>query len=361
MRHRRRARAPALEGWGEPAVESAREPSPPQVVESRPVPPRVDRRRVPTMAAVGFLGAVLAAALVLGRGARTDVEELRRDASEALGAGDCRSAADSLAAILERDTQDVEARKTLAACYRRTGRYSDAERQLVRAVQQDPSAGTYLELANTRLSLGLRVASWQAIEAAADAATTSDQITQASGMARTAGNPALAKAILDRVEPARRDDRWLAEYAASAAHAGDPDYRDRYQQAIDAAPDGRRPGLIVEMADALRERGRLEDALAAYLAVADDAPAVDQRHRNTQIGDLQLLLNRPADAVSAYKAALGEGAADDTTRLRVSLARALVKAGMGDRARSVLDDVLRVEDVDPSTRAEAEALRLSLA
>lgn len=323
-------------------------------------PRRTRPRRGPATAAVAFLAAAIAVAFVFGGTAPADLGALRRSASEAMAANDCRSAADSLVAVAERDTQDVEVRKALAACYRRLGRYGDAERQLVRAVHDDPTAGTYFDLAGTRLSLGRRAASWDAIQAGADAATATGDVLQASTLARSAGNPELAKAILHQVEASRRDDRWLAEYAAAAFHAGDPDYGDRYQQAIDAAPDGRRPTLLVELGDALRERGRLADSLAVYLAVADDAPGVDQRHRMTQIGDLHFVLGRPIEAVEAYQSALDAGAGTgDTSRLRMSLARALVKAGLGARARSVLD-VLLAGDVDPSTRMEAEALRRSL-
>lgn len=363
MRLRRRARVAARadrSGGRAPAAPGGDEAWVPDGDPGGTPPRRTRPRRGPATTAVTFLAAAIAAAFVFGGSTPTDLAELRRSASEAMAANDCRSAADSLVAVVERDTQDVEVRKALAGCYRRLGRYGDAERQLVRAVHDDPTAGTYFELASTRLSLGRRAASWDAIQAGADAATSTREIAQASALARSAGNPELAKAILHQVEVARRDDRWLAEYAAAAFHAGDPDYGDRYQQAIDAAPDGRRPTLLVELGDALRERGRLADSLAAYLAVADDAPGVDQGHRKTQIGDLHFVLGRPNEAVEAYQSALDAGVpTGDTSRLRMSLARALVKARLGARARSVLDALL-AGDVDPSTRMEAEALRRSV-
>ncbi|MFP5373118.1 MAG: tetratricopeptide repeat protein, partial [Actinomycetes bacterium] len=325
--------------------------------------PRRNRagRRLPTAAGLSFAGMAVAAALVFRSDAAADLADLRRDAAAAIGASDCRSAVGKLGEILERESHDVEVRKRLAGCYRVLGRYGDAERELSLAVRDDPTAGTYFELANVRLSLGRRAEAWKAIETGAVAARTPDELAHASALARNAGNPALAKEILERVDPPRRDDRWLADYAAAATAAGDPDYLERYRQAIDAAPEGRRPRLLVELADAHAERGRLGEALAAYLAVPDNAPGVDQRHRNTRLGDLYFQLNQPVEAATAYQRALDAAVQPgDTPRLRLSLARALVKANLADRARSTLDALVASGETDPSTRVEAEALRRAI-
>ena len=373
MRLRRRARAAARQSRRDasaielappaaPAPAPAAGPAAPAQVREGAGPRRHRaRRRFPTAAGLSFAGVAAAAALVFASDTGADLADLRRDASAAMGASDCRSAAGKLGEILEREAHDVEVRTRLAACYRVLGRYGDAERELALAVRDDPTAGNYFELANVRISLGRRVAAWKAIESGAVAARTPGELAHASALARNAGNPALAKKILERVEPPSRDDRWLADYAAAATAAGDPDYRERYQQAIDAAPESRRPRLLVELADAHAERGRLGDALAAYLAVPDDAPGVDHRHRNTRLGDLYFQLNQPVEAATAYQRALDAAVQPgDTGTLRLSLARALVKANLAGRARSTLDALILSGEMDPPTRVEAEALRRSI-
>lgn len=371
---RRRARAVARQSRRDASAIELAPPAPPLTPAPRAGPaapaevregagPRRDRarRRFPTAAGLSFAGVAAAVALVFGSDTGADLADLRRDASAAMGSGDCRSAVGKLGEILEREAQDVAVRTRLAACYSVLGRYGDAERELSLAVRDDPTAGNYFELANVRISLGRRAAAWRAIESGALAARTPGELAHASALARNSGNPALAKEILERVEALRRDDRWLADYAAATTAAGDPDYRERYQQALDAAPESRRPRLLVELADAHVERNRLGDALTAYLAVPDDAPGVDQRHRNTRLGDLHFQLNQPVEAATAYQRALDAAVPPgDTGTLRLSLARALVKANLADRARSTLDALILSGEMDPSTRVEAEALRRSI-
>ncbi|MGH9154163.1 MAG: tetratricopeptide repeat protein [Acidimicrobiales bacterium] len=315
------------------------------------------RRRFPR-AVLGFLAAVsVAAALLFARGPETDLGRLRESADDALRRDDCRSAVAHLSRILERDSGDVVVRSRLAGCYQRIGRYGDAERELIRAVREDPSASNYFELADVRITLGRRVAAWEAIETGAKVARTLGETVHASFMARRAGDPRLAKKILDEVPEPNRDDRWLAEHAAAAHQAGDPSYEERYAAAIDAAPDARRPRLLVELGDARRDRGRMQEALEAYAAVSTGHPGIDYQYVNTQIGDIHLLLDRPLAAADAYQAAIETAAPTSSTAgTQLSLARALAKGGPTDRARSVLRSLLASRTLDPGIRAEADAL-----
>jgi tetratricopeptide (TPR) repeat protein len=105
----------------------------------------------------------------------------------------------------------------------------------------------------------------------------------------------------------------------------------------EAAPQGQagNPALLEIAGRAQFSRGDREAALETFQELASVAPDRPEGHR--WAGETLLVLNRPADAVTYLEEARAKS--DSPKQIELLLARALLRAGEGDRAGTLLDEL----------------------
>lgn len=162
-------------------------------------------------------------------------------------------------------------------------------------------------------------------------------------------------AALGEWEQARRHSEYACAWADRARKRG----------AIDDA------GTMVTgrkvLADALRELGRLDAAVAAYHTLVEEALDADRRdsarYAHFKAGDLLLRLNRPAAAATDFHAAgvlateLGK-TADVLRHIGMTEVIAHVRAGVVDAAEAAL---VRVREIDATNTDDVARLDLATA
>lgn len=156
--------------------------------------------------------------------------------------------------------------------------------------------------------------------------------------------------------------RWVSLAMASIAVLGfgwstsqrNMDYRSAvilWQSAVQAVPDNARGHT--NLALALHEQGRLEEAVLSYRRALELDPALNQAHNN--LGGALYQLGKLPEAIAALRVALA--LRPNFLAARYNLGRALVAAGQYEEAVGQLRQVLMVEpNMFAARRQTGEAL-----
>jgi tetratricopeptide (TPR) repeat protein len=238
----------------------------------------------------------------------------------------------------------TQARVNLGEILFRKGEIKDATRELEAAVRADP--------ANQRAALWLARA-YAASNRADDAVRVYDRLVQAAEAGEdvdplivlaatdldlSRGRRAAAADRLSHVRSslAQRPEILIAR-AAIAEADGTPDGEQLLRAALAREPAS--IDALSRLIDLLLHSGRAAAAARAAIDSAQRFP--DSPERRALVGETALAERRPADAASAFRAALG--LAPDAPSVRLELARAELMQHRADQALDALGDLATLE------------------
>lgn len=240
---------------------------------------------------------------------------------------------------------------SFALMLQRLGRAGEALAALERAVAVDPRHGeAWLNLALLRQARGELDAAAVALGKAQALSPDSPRVLAAAGaLAQAQGDAPRARAALARaVQQAPGDVQALVRLAKALGQQGD------FTAALAALGAADDPALATTRADLLADAGRMEEAVAAYGAVAERWPG--QVEALTSLAFLLPQLGQATSALDGYRAALAGDAPAEVWRAALAAAR-----GAGDGA-TLLDWATQAEGrfgLAPDWRlARLTALRL---
>lgn len=240
---------------------------------------------------------------------------------------------------------------SFALMLQRLGRAGEALAALERAVAADPRHGeAWLNLALLRQARGELDAAAVALGRAQAISPDAPRVLAAAGaLAQAQGDAPRARAALTRaVKQAPGDVQALVRLAKALGQQGD------FAAALAALGAADDPALATTRADLLADAGRMEEAVAAYRAVAARWPG--QGEALTSLAFLLPQLGQATSALDGYRDALAGDAPADVWRAALAAAR-----GAGDGA-TLLDWAAQAEarfGISPEWRlARLTALRL---
>lgn len=240
---------------------------------------------------------------------------------------------------------------SFALMLQRLGRAGEALAALERGVAADPRHGeAWLNLALLRQARGELDAAAVALGRAQAISPDAPRVLAAAGaLAQAQGDAPRARAALTRaVQQAPGDVQALVRLAKALGQQGD------FAAALAALGSADDPALATTRADLLADAGRMEEAVAAYRAVAARWPG--QVDALTSLAFLLPQLGQAEHALDGYRGALAGEAPPELWRAALAAAR-----GAGDGA-TLLDWATQAEarfGLSPEWRlARLTALRL---
>jgi tetratricopeptide (TPR) repeat protein len=320
-------------------------------------------RKVKTMRGLVVLplvGVVMAACATT---APTSIDQERTAAIADIRSGRCAEAIQHLDRVVDGDPRDLISRRERAQCYGKLNNLTKAIEDYQFVARTNTSADALLDLANAQRLAGQTEAAKTSLLTASKGTSDPRKLLLIADAQRTYGDAADARATLMQVQKPFRNFEWYMTLGAVDGLEADPTkFEKDFATALAMADDSSRPQVLVTLGDARWRRAEYQAAMASYQQALAGQGAPDRFRILSQIADCYVHLNKLADAVVNYKAALNEEPGEDFREsVSLSLARTLIQMRQLAEARSVLDALVSDSSISDDTRQQAKTLQAVIA
>lgn len=304
------------------------------------------------------VAAVLVVALIGGCSSSSSLSVLRRQADDAIAAGDCERAASILSSVLSDDPTDVRSLTKRAGCEVQSGEYNRSVADASSALRLSPTLDVRMQLAQAYWYNGQLSSAWSVLRAAAEASTVFEDLIQIATVELSYGDASGAHQTLAQLQPADRDFQWylLSGRVDSALHhdvAADGDF----SEAVAHAPEGSKGPVFASWGDSLWQRAAFRSALAQYNSAIAAGVGSDTARIYSQIASCESHLgDLPAAVASLHAALRANPSASQRVTIELDLAQLDLRVGNPAEVQSLVDAISRDPHASPEQRTQAASL-----
>jgi Tfp pilus assembly protein PilF len=310
--------------------------------------------------------AVLLVAVALaacGTATPSSIDQERTAAVADIRSGDCAAAIQHLNEVIAADPQDLTLRRERADCYRKLKNLSKAIADYQFVASTNASSDALVDLAGVQWTAGETEAAKANLLTASKNTTDPRKLLQIAATQRIYGDVTPARTTLTQVQVPFRNFEWYMTLGAvDGLEAESNKFEKDFATALALAPDSSKPQVLVALGDARWRRAEYQTALGSYQQAIAKQGAPDRFRIFSQIADCFVHLNKLAEAVTNYKAALNEQPDEDFREsLELSLARTLILMRQYSEAGSVLSALSSDRNISEDTRQQVKALQAVIA